>query len=229
LVWQIEYADSVLKQLKKLDKHLARQIVDYLDEKVAPLDDPTTVGKSLTGPLATFWRFRVGDYRVICHLEKESITVLVLRVSHRSKAYDDETQIAVKAGEEIEEFRDRKQEEKMMEAENNMPPGYQPTSTGQLKLGGLQALSANFINDIRITVPIPTDHHSFEELESIREDGQWKDVTLSTISFQLKSWAEPKVRTYSFLGKVIKTEKGDAETLVTLDKHGDVKVEDIEV
>ncbi|MBZ0188737.1 MAG: type II toxin-antitoxin system RelE/ParE family toxin [Candidatus Obscuribacterales bacterium] len=111
MAWQIEFADSVLKQLKKLDKHTAKGIIDYLEKKVGVLDDPTTAGKPLSGALATFWRYRVGDYRVICHLEKDLITVLVLRVSHRSTVYEDEKQIAAKAASEINDFQERKKEE----------------------------------------------------------------------------------------------------------------------
>lgn len=229
MAWKIEYADSVLKQLKKLDKHAAKQIVDYLEKKIGSLDDPTTAGKPLSGTLATFWRYRVGDYRVICHLEKESITVLVLRVSHRKDAYEDEEKIATKATSEVSDFRKRKEEEKDMEVENSMPSDFQPESTGILKLGGLKSLSVNFIHDTRITIPIPTDHHSFQELDAVREEGNWKNVVLSTISFQLKSWPSPKVRTYSFMGKVIRTEQGDSETLITLDKYGEVKLTDVAV
>jgi mRNA interferase RelE/StbE len=106
LVWRIEYADSVVKQLKKLDKPVARQILDYLDNNVAPLQDPKTLGKALTGQLGDFWRYRVGDLRVICHIENEAVTVLVLRVSHRSSIYDDQKQVASKAQAEIEAFRE---------------------------------------------------------------------------------------------------------------------------
>lgn len=112
MVWQIEYADSVLKQLRKLDKHSAKHILDHLEKKIATLEDPTSAGKPLSGSLATFWRYRIGDYRVICHLEKESITVLVLRISHRSSAYDDEKKFAQKATREINELKNRKQQEK---------------------------------------------------------------------------------------------------------------------
>ena len=108
---KIEYSDSVLKQLKKLDKQIARQILDYLDQNVAPLDDPKALGKALTGSLATFWRYRIGNYRAICHIESDSVTILVLRVSHRSSVYDEEKKIARKAQAEIEEFHARKTDE----------------------------------------------------------------------------------------------------------------------
>lgn len=113
MAWQIEFADSVLKQLKKLDKHTAKEIIEYLEKKIAVLDDPTTLGKPLSGALATFWRYRVGDCRIICHLEKESITLLVLRVSHRKTAYDDEKQIAAKASLEVNDFQERKKKKRL--------------------------------------------------------------------------------------------------------------------
>lgn len=104
MAWAINYSDTAVKELKKLDKGAAREILDYLVEKIAMLDDPTTAGKALTGTLATFWRYRIGDMRIICHIDKVEVTVLVLRVAHRSKVYKDEKQIAQKAKSEISEF-----------------------------------------------------------------------------------------------------------------------------
>ncbi len=101
MAWAINYSDTALKELKKLDKASAREIVDYLTKKIAVLDDPTTAGKALTGTLATFWRYRVGDMRAICHIDKGEVTVLVLRVGHRSKVYKDEKQVAKKAKSKI--------------------------------------------------------------------------------------------------------------------------------
>lgn len=109
----------MLRELKKLDKHVARQIIDYLEKKVAPLDDPTEVGKALSGKLATFWRYRVGDYRIICHLDDGLVTVLVLRGAHRSKVYDEEKKVAAKAREEVEEFKVRREEQIETETEQD--------------------------------------------------------------------------------------------------------------
>jgi len=109
LAWAINYSDTALKELKKLDKGAAREILDYLAEKIAILDDPTKAGKALTGTLATFWRYRVGDMRVICHIDKGEVTVLVLRVGHRSKVYKDEKLVAQKAKSEIAEFEEKRE------------------------------------------------------------------------------------------------------------------------
>ena len=112
MAWTIKYSDTALKELKKLDKGAAREILDYLDKKIAVLDDPTTAGKGLSGKLATLWRYRVRDMRVICHIDKGEVTVLVLRVAHRSKVYDDEKQIAEKAADDVATFQKERQEEK---------------------------------------------------------------------------------------------------------------------
>ncbi len=111
MAWTIKYSDTALKELKKLDKGAAREILDYLGKKIAVLDDPTTAGKGLSGKLATLWRYRVRDMRVICHIDKGEVTVLVLRVAHRSKVYDDENQIADNAAEDVATFQKERQEE----------------------------------------------------------------------------------------------------------------------
>ena len=112
MAWTIRYSDTALKELKKLDKGAAREILDYLDNKIAFLEDATTAGKALTGKLATLWRYRVRDMRVICHIDKGEVTVLVLRVAHRSKVYDDEKQIAEKAADDVATFQKELKEEK---------------------------------------------------------------------------------------------------------------------
>ena len=62
--WKIEYTDTALTQLRKLDKRTARRIVRYMDQRVAVLTDPRSIGRALGGRLAKLWRYRVGDYRV---------------------------------------------------------------------------------------------------------------------------------------------------------------------
>lgn len=83
----VEYTETALKQLRKLDKPIARRVVDYLDD-VSLLDDPRDRGKALTGDRAGIWRYRVGDYRVLCELIDSDIVILVVTVAHRREAYD---------------------------------------------------------------------------------------------------------------------------------------------
>jgi mRNA interferase RelE/StbE len=87
LAWAIEYAETAKKQLRKLDKSVARRIVDFMDERVAAGDDPRLTGKTLTGPLGDLWRYRVGDFRILCDIQDGRLTVLVLQIGNRKEIY----------------------------------------------------------------------------------------------------------------------------------------------
>jgi mRNA interferase RelE/StbE len=87
LAWKIEYAETAKKQLRKLDKLAARRILDFMDERVAPSEDPRGLGKALKGPWCELWRYRAGDFRVICDIQDKVLTVLVLQVGNRREVY----------------------------------------------------------------------------------------------------------------------------------------------
>lgn len=88
MAWTIKYAESAVRQLKKLDRSVAVKIVEYLDERVASSEDPRSVGKKLSGPrLGAYWRFRIGDVRVICDVQDLRLIVLVLELGHRKEVY----------------------------------------------------------------------------------------------------------------------------------------------
>ena len=78
---------AAAKELRKLDRAVAARIVRTLEERIATLDDPRTVGSALVGEHAGYWRWRIGDYRVIAKIEDERITILVIRVAHRREVY----------------------------------------------------------------------------------------------------------------------------------------------
>jgi len=87
LAWTIEYTDAARRQLRKLDKQSARRILDYMDKRVAPLEDARSLGKALHGPLGDLWRYRVGDFRIICELRDKEIWIVVVRVGNRKDVY----------------------------------------------------------------------------------------------------------------------------------------------
>jgi len=76
-----------VKQLDKLDKSLAGRILKFLHQRVEKLEDPRQIGTRLQGTLSEFWKYRVGDYRLICSLENDRLVVLVLRIGHRRAVY----------------------------------------------------------------------------------------------------------------------------------------------
>lgn len=86
MAWTIDYADTAQRQLRKLDKQSARRIMDYLDER-AGSGEPRASGRMLSGPLGKLWRYRVGDFRVICELQDAALRVLVVTMAKRDKAY----------------------------------------------------------------------------------------------------------------------------------------------
>lgn len=85
--WAIEYARSVEKDLRAIDRPARERIRTFLEQRVAPLDDPRSIGKCLKGELSEYWRYRIGDYRLICEIRDETIVVLVLRVGHCKEIY----------------------------------------------------------------------------------------------------------------------------------------------
>lgn len=87
MAWKVEISPTAQRQLDDLDKHVANRIVKFLRERVEKLDDPRQIGDRLQGTLSPFWRYRVGNYRIICSLEHERLVVLVLRVGHRREIY----------------------------------------------------------------------------------------------------------------------------------------------
>jgi mRNA interferase RelE/StbE len=88
LAWQIELHPQAEKELTKLDRGAARRIVRFLRERVAALEDPRSIGEALKGPeMGRFWKYSVGDYRLICVIQTARITILVLRIGHRRDIY----------------------------------------------------------------------------------------------------------------------------------------------
>lgn len=86
MAWRIEVDKDVQRVMKKLDRQIVKRIIAKLRE-IARLEDPRSTGKALTGNLAGLWRYRVGDYRIVCDIEDEVLLVLVVDVAHRSKVY----------------------------------------------------------------------------------------------------------------------------------------------
>jgi mRNA interferase RelE/StbE len=88
MAWRIEVDPAAAKELGKIDPQTARRIVQFLRERVAQLDDPRSIGEALKGSaLGDFWKYRVGDYRVIASIQDAILTVLVVRVGNRRDVY----------------------------------------------------------------------------------------------------------------------------------------------
>jgi mRNA interferase RelE/StbE len=88
MAWKVELTRAAERDLDKLDPSVARRILKFLHERVAQLDDPRTLGEALSGPrLGECWKYRVGDYRLICSIEDAKVLILVLRLGNRREVY----------------------------------------------------------------------------------------------------------------------------------------------
>lgn len=88
MAWRIEIDDGAKKDLAKLDKQVAKRIMAFLRERLALLDDPRSIGEALRGSqLGDFWKYRVGDYRIISSIEDGALRVLVIRIGNRREVY----------------------------------------------------------------------------------------------------------------------------------------------
>lgn len=88
MVWLVKFDDAALKELSKLDKQVARRIIGFLRERVSVLDDPRSIGEALKGSkFGDFWKYRVGEFRIICDIEDSEVRILVVRIGHRGEVY----------------------------------------------------------------------------------------------------------------------------------------------
>jgi mRNA interferase RelE/StbE len=88
LVWKIEFEAGAKKELAKLDAQAARRILGFLKERIAPLEDPRSLGAALQGSrLGEFWKYRIGDYRIIARIEDSRMLIVVVRIGDRKDVY----------------------------------------------------------------------------------------------------------------------------------------------
>ena len=87
MTWKVEVAPRAARALARLDKPEQARIRRFLSERLATDEDPRRVGHSLRGTLAGLWRYRIGNYRLICRIEDGRLVVLVLEIGRRREVY----------------------------------------------------------------------------------------------------------------------------------------------
>lgn len=88
MAWKIDFVPDVEKTLANLGSEATKRIFKFMRQRVANLEDPRSVGESLKGSrLGGLWRYRAGDYRILCEIQDEKISILVVRVGHRREVY----------------------------------------------------------------------------------------------------------------------------------------------
>ena len=90
MAWAIDFVPRAARELEALDPQHKRRILKFLRDRLGPIEDPRSIGGPLKGSrLHGYWKYRVGDYRVICKIEEDKLLVLVLGVGHRREVYRD--------------------------------------------------------------------------------------------------------------------------------------------
>jgi mRNA interferase RelE/StbE len=85
--WKIEFEKNATKELKKLDKQTAKRIINFMI-RIQNLDNPRSIGEALKGSsLNAFWKYRMGDYRLICEIRDTTILIIVIKIGHRKEIY----------------------------------------------------------------------------------------------------------------------------------------------
>lgn len=88
MAWKIEFDPGAERELSQLDPPIARRLLGFLRDRLATLDDPRSMGEALKGSrLGAFWKYRVGDYRIIASIEDEEVRILVVRIGNRRAVY----------------------------------------------------------------------------------------------------------------------------------------------
>lgn len=88
MAWRIEFDPAAARELGKLDPQIVRRILTFINERIATLDDPRSIGEALKGSrLGEFWKYRVGDYRIVSCIEDNALRILVLKIGNRREVY----------------------------------------------------------------------------------------------------------------------------------------------
>jgi mRNA interferase RelE/StbE len=88
MAWRVEISDSAARQLRKLDPQIAKRILTFLRDRIAVLEDPRSIGEALRGKeIGDFWKYRVGDWRIIADLNDDVMLVTVIRLGNRREVY----------------------------------------------------------------------------------------------------------------------------------------------
>lgn len=87
MAWTIEVSDIAEKQLCKLDRPIQKRLIDWLDDRINDCKNPRHFGEPLRGSMAGLWRYRVGDFRIICEIQDQRLVVLALAIGHRREVY----------------------------------------------------------------------------------------------------------------------------------------------
>ncbi len=88
MTWTVEFDNRARKELRKLDANIQKQLLELLNQNLAGDIDPREKGSALKGKFRGLWRYRMGDYGIVCQIRDREIVVLILRIAHRKEVYN---------------------------------------------------------------------------------------------------------------------------------------------
>ncbi len=86
-MYKVEFAKSALKDLQKLDKSVSAALISWIDKNLNDCENPRVSGKALKGNLGSFWRYRIGDYRILANIIDNRLIILLVKIGHRKEVY----------------------------------------------------------------------------------------------------------------------------------------------
>jgi len=87
MTYQVIYTKKAIKSLKKIDKAQQRFIIAWIEKNLIGTENPRALGKGLKGHLKTYWRYRVGNYRVLANIDDDNIKIIIFNIGHRKDIY----------------------------------------------------------------------------------------------------------------------------------------------
>ena len=87
MAWTVKFSTRAVKSLKRIDRPNQELILKFMTEKVVKHSDPVSLAKKLSGNLGDFYRFRLGDYRIVCDVQNQELIILILQIGHRQNIY----------------------------------------------------------------------------------------------------------------------------------------------
>lgn len=88
MTWTVEFDNRARKELRKLDANIQKQLLEWLNQNLAGDIDPRAKGTALKGKFRGLWKYRIGDYRIVCQIRDREIVVLIVRITHRKEVYN---------------------------------------------------------------------------------------------------------------------------------------------
>lgn len=90
MAWTVEFLPEAARELRRLDRQVAARLLRFLDQRIRRAEDPRSIGEALRGErFGAYWKYRVGDYRLICRIQDQQVVVTVVRIGHRRDVYRD--------------------------------------------------------------------------------------------------------------------------------------------